>query len=482
MLLALLALTASLVVAAIWITLLVLRSYVRQAAAKSAVSKEIREKNNGKSNVTYLGIFHPYCNAGGGGERVLWCSVAALQESAPNVHCVIYTGDAEGAEEMITQAYGRFGVRLNPSTISFVHLKTRKWVEASTYPHFTMIGQSLGSMLLGWEALTQFLPDVFYDSMGYAFTFPLFSLLARCKIICYVHYPTISTDMLSRVEQRTVGVNNNNTTANSSWRSTAKILYYRCFAALYRFVGSYAELIMVNSTWTSNHIVHIWRNPTRTHIVYPPCDTASLQQLPLPARIPTIVSVAQFRPEKNHSLQIESLARLFTEHPEHKGRVRLVMVGGCRNKEDEDRVAALKALAALRGLKEGPGAEVEVWVNAPIDGLRKLLGSGLVGLHTMCDEHFGIGIVEYMAAGMIALAHDSGGPRSDIVVDATPRTGFRAHNAETYATTLHTILTLSTDEQLAIQAAGRASVANRFSEEAFKTKFVELLTPLLARS
>jgi alpha-1,2-mannosyltransferase len=26
-----------------------------------------------------VGLFHPYCNAGGGGERVLWVAVRALQ-------------------------------------------------------------------------------------------------------------------------------------------------------------------------------------------------------------------------------------------------------------------------------------------------------------------------------------------------------------------------------------------------------------------
>ncbi len=35
----------------------------------------------------------------------------------------------------------------------------------------------------------------------------------------------------------------------------------------------------------------------------------------------------------------------------------------------------------------------------------------------MTDEHFGIGIIEYMAAGVIPVAHNSGGPQMDIVVD-----------------------------------------------------------------
>lgn len=42
----------------------------------------------------------------------------------------------------------------------------------------------------------------------------------------------------------------------------------------------------------------------------------------------------------------------------------------------------------------------------------------LVGLHTMWNEHFGISIVELMAAGLIAVAHDSGGPSMDIVSPA----------------------------------------------------------------
>ncbi len=43
-------------------------------------------------------------------------------------------------------------------------------------------------------------------------------------------------------------------------------------------------------------------------------------------------------------------------------------------------------------------------INVSHDELRELLAGAVGGLHTMQDEHFGISIVEYMAAGARAPA------------------------------------------------------------------------------
>lgn len=56
-------------------------------------------------------------------------------------------------------------------------------------------------------------------------------------------------------------------------------------------------------------------------------------------------------------------------------------------------------------------------VNAPFELLVSSLGKGKVGLHTMWNEHFGIGVVEYQAAGLIPVAHKSAGPKMDIVIE-----------------------------------------------------------------
>lgn len=54
---------------------------------------------------------------------------------------------------------------------------------------------------------------------------------------------------------------------------------------------------------------------------------------------------------------------------------------------------------------------VEFKLNISYSELLSELQRAMIGLHTMWNEHFGISIVECMAAGLIVVAHGSGGPR-----------------------------------------------------------------------
>lgn len=59
--------------------------------------------------------------------------------------------------------------------------------------------------------------------------------------------------------------------------SLLKLYYYKFFAFLYGLVGRFSSLVLVNSSWTLGHINAIWNIPTRSHILFPPCDTSSLR-------------------------------------------------------------------------------------------------------------------------------------------------------------------------------------------------------------
>ncbi len=91
----------------------------------------------------------------------------------------------------------------------------------------------------------------------------------------------------------------------------------------------------------------------------------------------------------------------------------------------------------------------------------------------MWNEHFGIGIVELMAAGVLTVAHDSGGPKSDILkADAEGRQiGFAATSAEDYAAAIEKALAIRGTE---MQQRARVAM-NLFSEESFEKHVSKLL-------
>lgn len=455
----------------IFITLSILLIYWRRIYAK--------ERAKRKHKGTVVAFFHPYCNAGGGGERVLWAAVKALQSKYPNIHIAIYTGDLDAdPEQILNRSQKSFNIKINPK-IEFIYLHKRKWVEAYMYPYFTLLGQSLGSVWLGIEALNNLVPDIYIDTMGYAFTYPLFKYVGGCRIGSYTHYPTISTDMLRHVYRRVISHNNRRIIARNPFLSAAKIAYYRLFALLYGFVGRRAETIMVNSSWTEEHINAIWKCPLRTHRIYPPTDVEHLTSLPLfddTKEIDEIriISIAQFRPEKNHPLMLRTmyeLRSLVTE--EIWDKIRLIFIGSCRDADDEVRVKDMQDLSKHFALDEN----VEFKLNIPYTELVSELQKASIGLHAMWNEHFGISVVECMAAGLIMIAHASGGPRADIIeTQPGSQTGFLAEEAEEYAKIIAYIICMHPESRKTIRLAARASVS-RFSSELFEKEFLRAVEP-----
>lgn len=77
-----------------------------------------------------------------------------------------------------------------------------------------------------------------------------------------------------------------------------------------------------------------------------------------------------------------------------------------------------------------------------------------------------------MAAGTIILAHNSGGPKLDIVVPHEGNiTGFLADNEETYADKMAYIFSLSPGKRLAIRQNARQLV-RKFGEREFEESFL----------
>lgn len=93
----------------------------------------------------------------------------------------------------------------------------------------------------------------------------------------------------------------------------------------------------------------------------------------------------------------------------------------------------------------------------------------------MWNEHFGISIVEMLAAGLLVIAHNSGGPAMDIIngISGPNQTGYLASTEEEYAKCMKDAIDLleKNEECLTIRSRGRDST-KRFSDEIFVQNFV----------
>lgn len=441
-----------------------------------------------EANLSYegvIGFFHPFCNAGGGGERVLFAAVLATQQRFPNALCLIYTGDHEATKgQILTNVRNRFNIHLNPARVAFLYLSTREWVLASKWPHFTLLGQSIGSLILGWDAFNLLVPDIFIDTMGYAF------VLALCKWLfpqiptgAYVHYPTISTDMLSSLHDEVEG-RGLNAGLGKGAKGKAKQYYWKLFAKLYSRVGGTVDVVMTNSTWTQRHISSLWGSSRRKgrkvheiNVVYPPCAVEELQEKISvdPQRTNKVLYIAQFRPEKMHHTIIDAFASFLKHYtpPPNTPKPKLILVGSVRDDQDEKRVYKLRLQA--QEIRDN----VEFMVNAKWPQILELLRTCSVGVNGMWNEHFGIGVVEYQAAGLISVVNDSGGPKQDIVVpvDGEP-TGFHASTPEEFSEGFSKALSMSSEDTLAMRHRARKS-SLRFSEEVFSTAWTAQLDRLV---
>ena len=75
-------------------------------------------------------------------------------------------------------------------------------------------------------------------------------------------------------------------------------------------------------------------------------------------------------------------------HSTQREGYKLVLVGGCRNDGDQQRVDELRRLAAELEVSD----VVEFCLNVPFSTLKQKMSDSTVGIHTMWNEHFGIGM------------------------------------------------------------------------------------------
>merc|ERR1711918_30947 len=107
------------------------------------------------------------------------------------------------------------------------------------------------------------------------------------------------------------------------------------------------------------------------------------------------------------------------------------MVGSCRETVPADQEIVDKIHERAREL--GISDRIKVEKNQPRSRILELFSKAKVAIHTMKFVHFGIAVVELMAAGIITVAHKSARPLMDIIGGCKEPVGYLADTVEEYA-------------------------------------------------
>ena len=111
---------------------------------------------------------------------------------------VIYSGDDVNPEECVNKVKERFSIDVHIQQIKFVKLHRHKKMEPQNYPEATIFWQVVAYFEVAAEAMfyTGAPCDIFIDTHGVGFVYPMVKYLFGAKVLSYTHYPTIGSDMI----------------------------------------------------------------------------------------------------------------------------------------------------------------------------------------------------------------------------------------------------------------------------------------------
>jgi len=268
--------------------------------------------------------------------------------------------------------------------------------------------------------------------------------------IIYMHYPTFALLKENPVNMKYF--------SSLFWRA-----YFIPYEGVQRFLIKrfLNSLILTNSIFSKKAI----RKYTGKDaiIVHPPVDVETFAYAAKrDVREDLVISCGRYSPEKNYEFILEVAEKLKNKP------IRFIIVGASSGRVSRKYYEKLERIRRAKKLKN-----VELLRDLDFSKLLALYGKAKVYLHAMRYEHFGISIVEAMAAGLVPVVHRSGGPWEDILKAQQGRYGFSYLTIEEAAQTI---------EDLIENEHARKEIVSRnmgytymFSSEYYKKKILSII-------
>jgi len=267
--------------------------------------------------------------------------------------------------------------------------------------------------------------------------------------IVYIHYPIISLLKRERIH----------------FEKYYENPFFFVYFAPNRFltergwkIAHRTPVILTNSKFSKEEIQKLGR---KAIVLYPPVDIEKYRELPREKERQNIVlTIARISPEK--MLHVIPQIAAYTKDAQF-------IIIGAESGSTHVVLRKLKKNIAKYGVED----RIRLVLNAPEHVKMRLLSEAKVYLHTMPNEHFGISVIEAMAAGLVPVVHRSGGPWLDILGGVQGRYGFSYSNPEEAG---ELISQLIHDDGLLREVSERAvERARLFSFNSFKNKFIRII-------
>lgn len=310
-----------------------------------------------------IAILHAPFEVAGGGERFVLELCRALSELGYDVELVT-SGDIEYIKQSISLLAPNLNVKIaiKPTPLTY-HL-----LDALSPGRFVRLKALI---------LAKHLLEVVQDN--YDEIFETRSNIPLNVDVSYIHYPAVAP---------------------------SKSIAYRIYDSLIKYYAKSLQgipkLVLTNSSWTARKILEYYpKLKDRVHVLYPPVEVVYFSEVNSNRdREDLVVTVSRFTPEKKLDKILEVAKNL---------RNYKFILAGSTGRYSQAVIKQLKTRIENEGLDN-----VELLTNIPRDKLRELLGRAKYYLHPPFPEHFGIAVVEAMAAGCIPIVYRDGGAWFDI--------------------------------------------------------------------
>jgi len=312
-------------------------------------------------------VVHTSLNACGGGERVALATVETLKMLGFSVTLgTVEPTEWSRVKRLLAPKY------LPDREVSLLKFKVRAF---GIYMRLTSV------LIVAWERRGH---SISINTHGDVLPIP-------CDVT-YMHFPTFTLAKLAPENQKYI--------MSTFWKLYF-IPYERIQSAIVKTLEG--TLLLTNSRFSASIIKRF--TGFRALVIHPPVDIETFSRAgttPPESREDIVVTIGRYNPEKRYEL----ILRIAEQLPD----IKFVIAGSVGE------ALAVRYFEKLRRMRDRMGLKnVELLRDVPLSDLLNMLSRSKVYLHAMVNEHFGIAVVEAMAAGLVPVVHRSGGTYTDVI-------------------------------------------------------------------